>query len=229
MAIFKSQLLTQASGSVGGITFSHNAGGNYIRARAIPTDPNSPQQQAVRAVFGNLAIAWETALIQSQREAWETYAANVPILNALGDQIFISGLNHYIRSNTPRVQAGVARIDVAPTVFNLGDFSNPSFAYDSAASEIDTTFTVADDWVNEDGAFAFIYGSRQKNETINFHKGPYRFAGTIIGSVGSPETSPSSIAAPFPCAVGNRCFNRFQVSRADGRLSLDFRGFGLGA
>jgi len=41
---FKSPILSQASGSIAGITFSHNRGGMYVRARAVPTNPGSPQQ-----------------------------------------------------------------------------------------------------------------------------------------------------------------------------------------
>lgn len=227
--IFTSQILAATSGSLGGVTFSHNAGGPYTRIRAIPVDPNTPQQQTVRATFGNLAIAWSTILTDAQRDAWNTYASNVPILNALGQQIFIAGLAMYIRSNTPRVQNGNQRIDDGPTDFTLGEFTNPSFGYDAAASEIDVTFTNTDAWANEDDAFAYVYGSRQQNPTINFFKGPYRLAGVITGDAITPPTSPAAITAPFPAAAGNRSFVRFRVSRADGRLSLPFRGFGLSA
>jgi hypothetical protein len=226
---FKSQLVTQVSGSIGGTTFAHNRGGMYQRARSIPTDPNSPLQQTVRSIFGSLAILWQTTLSSAQRDAWDTYGANVPVLDAFGDQIFLTGFNHYIRSNTPRVQAATARVDDGPTAFNLGQFTNPAFSYDSTASEVDTTFTDTDAWANEDDAHAILYASRQQSDTINFFKGPYRLMSTINGDAITPPTSPAADAAPFPCAVGNRCFVRWQVSRADGRLSLPFRQFGLGA
>lgn len=227
--IFKSQFLQQASGSLGGVTYSHNRGGMYTRQRSIPTNPNSPQQQAVRAIFGSLSILWQSTLTSAQRSAWTDYAAVISWLNALGDGITLTGQQMYVRCNTPRIQAGLARVDDGPTVGNLGDYTNPSFAYDSANSEMDVTFDNTDSWANEDDSAMLIYTSRQRAPTINFFKGPYQLAGIIAGDSVTPPTSPAAIAAPFVCAAGNRCFARAIVTRADGRLSEPFRGYGLGA
>ena len=41
--LFKSAAFTQASGSVGGLTFAHNRGGMYTRARSIPVNPKTQQ------------------------------------------------------------------------------------------------------------------------------------------------------------------------------------------
>jgi len=222
--IFTSPIISAGSGSVAGLTFSHNAGGMYVRARAIPTDPNSPEQQAVKALVGNLAGLWNSLLTSVQRDAWNVYAANVPLLNPLGQQRNVSGIAMYIRSNTARLQGTLARVDDAPTVFTLGDFTNPSFGFDATADEVDVTFTAADAWANEDAAAMLVYASRPQNDSINFFKGPYRFAGEILGDAITPPTSPAAIAAPFPASAGQRVFERIVVVRADGRVSLDFRG-----
>lgn len=226
--IFKSAILTSGSGSLGGITASRNKGGLYLRARAIPTNPNSPQQALVRSILNFLSNRWGDVLAPSQRDAWETYAENVPVLNALGDPIQITGLNHYVRSWVPGLQAGVVLVDDAPTIFDLGLFTAPTFSFDSPAQEMDVSFAITDDWVNEDLAVMIISLARQQNTSINFFKGPYRFANTIDGDATTPPTSPVAIAAPFPCAVGNRCFAFARVLRADGRLSMPFRDFGIG-
>lgn len=226
---FKSQILQQASGSVGGLTYSHNAGGMYTRQRSIPTDPATPQQSTVRGLMAQLANLWVNTLTAAQRAAWDVYAANVPVLNVFGDPIFISGLNHYVRSNVPILQAAGPRVDDGPAIYDLGDYTNPSFGIDATADEVDVTFTEADDWVDEDDAYMIIWCSRPQNPSINFFKGPYRFAGVIAGDSVTPPTSPAAIALPFVAAVGQRIFVRANVARADGRLSTPFRGFGLGA
>lgn len=227
--IFTSQVLTAASGSIGGVTYSHNRGGMYQRARAIPTNPNSPEQMAVRNIFGGLADHWGNTLTAAQRTAWDTYATFISWLNKLGQSTSLTGFNMYIRSNTPRIQAGLARVDDAPITATIGEFTNPTFAYDSGADEIDVTFDNTDGWANEDDAAMLVYTSRQQAPTINYFKGPYQLAGIIAGDAMTPPTSPASISAPFVCAAGNRCFTKVAVSRADGRLSLPFRGFGVGA
>lgn len=227
---FRPLLGTDLSGSVGGITASHNAGGPYFRNRAIPTNPNTPFQQAVRGFMATLTSRWNNNLSVPQRAGWDLYALNVPIPDTLGEPRNIGGLAQYVRSNVPRLQTTLARVDDAPIVFNLGEFTNPTFdTFDAAAETFDVNFTEADEWVGEANAGMIVYSGRPKNATVNFFKGPYRFAATLLGSVGSPPTTPATITAAFVFGVGNNVFVNMRISRPDGRLSLPFRGFGLGA
>ena len=109
--LFKSALITQASGSIGGMTASRNKGGAYFRARALPTNPNTPEQQAVRGYLGTLANLWTNVLTPANRVLWDFYAFNVPVINAVGDSIQLTGQQMYIRANVPRLQAGLPRVD----------------------------------------------------------------------------------------------------------------------
>lgn len=223
---FKSSLLAQASGSVGGSTYSHNKGGMYIRNRSIPTNPNTTYQQAIRSIVGQLTDLWLTTLTAAQRAAWDAYAAAVPILDSLGESRAVTGLNMYVRSNTPRLQAALPRVDDGPTIQNLGDYTAPAIASVAAAADTaDVSFTNTDDWANEDDAALLAYFSRPKSASINFFKGPYRYADKVDGDSVTPPTSPATIALPFPVEVGHRVFGRLQVSRADGRLSQPTRLF----
>jgi hypothetical protein len=221
---FKSSMVTQASGSVGGLTYSHNRGGMYIRSRATPTNPGSAFQAAVRAFVATLTSAWNDTLTAAQRAAWDTYAENVPMTDSLGEPRNIGGLGHYVRSNVPRLQAGLDRVDDGPTTYNLGEFTAPSFGTISAAGgTAAVNFDTGDDWVDEDDAGMLILLSRGQNPGVNYFKGPYRFTDSIDGDSGTPPTSPASLTAPFALAVGQKLFGQARVSRADGRLSLPFR------
>lgn len=227
--LFKSALVTQASGSVGGVTASHNAGGMYLRARTIPTDPSTAQQIKIRNFVASLANKWSSALSDAQRAAWQVYAANVPLLNPLGDQILVSGINQYTRSNVARLQATMSRVDDAPVIYNTGDFTDPTIGFDATADEVDVTFTNTDDWANEDDSAMLVWASRPQNRTINFFKGPYQLAGAIDGDSVTPPTSPAAISAPFPAAVGQKVFVIIKVVRADGRVSYGFRSVAIAA
>lgn len=220
---FKSPIITQASGSLGGSTYSRNKGGMYIRSRAIPTNPGSTFQSAVRAVFAELTNAWIDELSEAQRLVWQGYANNVQLIDKLGDPTNVTGLNMYVRSNVPRLQAGLPRVDTGPIVYDLGNFTAPQFAIDTANDEVDVTFTAADAWANEDDASMLVFASRPQNVTINYFKGPYRLAGMIDGDSTTPPTSPAAISLPFAVEAGQRIFTRVAVSRADGRLSYPFR------
>jgi len=226
--LIKSAILTQGSGSLGGLTASHNRGGLYLRARTIPTNPNTPAQQEVRGFMSTLTSLWANTLTPAERTAWDTYAAAVPVINALGDPIILSGLNHYVRSNVPRLQGGMPRVDTGPTIFNLGDFTQPSgITGDGTADELDVAFDNTDDWANEDDAAMLIYGSRDQGLTINFFKGPYRYAGPILGNGTTPPTSPAAVSSAFVLTAGSNVHSKVIVSRADGRLSAPFRAVGL--
>ncbi len=220
---FKSHVFAQASGSIAGTTYSHNRGGMYVRARATPTNPGSPFQVAIRGWVAALTSAWVSTLTEAQRVAWDLYAEVVPLLDSLGEPRNVGGLGMYIRSNVPRLQAGMTRVDDGPIVYSLPTFTPPAIdSVDAADDEVDVSFTDTDAWAIEVGGFLSVLCSRPQNASINYFKGPYRFGDSIDGAV-VPPTSPASIALPFPVAADQQIFVQLRVGRADGRLSLPFR------
>lgn len=210
-------------GSVGNYTFSRNRFGPYIRTRAIPVNPNTPNQQLVKAFMAAIATGWTTGLTQVQRDAWATYAANVPRPQVGGGSIFLTGLNMFIRSNVSRGQQFLAPVFDAPTEFNVGDFSAPQGGITGGTQIISVTFTEADDWVSEDGAAMMIWAGRPQGTGVNFFKGPYQVAGIIAGNLAIPPTSPNAVALPFLIPAGTRAYFRATVTRADGRLADDVK------
>jgi hypothetical protein len=222
---FKSPLLSQASGSLAGNTFSRNKGGMYIRARATPTNPNSTFQAAVRALMSQLSTVWSSVMTQVQRDAWDLYAANTPLVDTLGESRPVTGLNMFTRFNVPALQSGLiatAKL-AAPAIFNLGDYTAPAIDdINVGDQEIDISFDNTDDWAKAAGNALLIYVSRPMNPSINFFKGPYRYAGKVVGAATAP-TSPASIPLPFVVAAGQKLFIKASVARSDGRMSSPFR------
>lgn len=224
---FKSQVYTQASGSVGGVTYSRNAGGLYTRSRAIPTNPNTPAQQQVKAILSDLAQAWSNILTAAQRAAWEAYAAAVPLRDTLGEERPVSGLAMYIRCNVPRINAGLARVDNGPTVNTLCGLTAPTIVSITAATAIASiAFTNTNEWASLVGGALLVFASQPQGVGVNFFKGPFRYAGRVNGAVVAP-TSPAAITLPFPITAGKRVFLRFVATAADGRLSADLIRFQL--
>lgn len=229
MALYKSHLVTQASGSVGGTTYAHTGSGLYMRARSIPVNPNTGNQLEVRAAMTNLVNAWTNILTPAQRNAWDLYGANVPVTNALGDTINLSGQNWYIACNVPRLQAvsklgtTIARVNAAPVIFDRGDFTTPVPTID-VSSGISTAYTNTDTWAAAVENVLLIYEGRPANASRNYFKGPFRLIDSVEGAVvppTSPEvTTPAEVAARgFVYAAGQNVWTKFVVSRADGRLS----------
>lgn len=215
-----SALVTKASGSIGGMTGSHNRGGMYLRARTTPSNPSSPAQQAVRANLGGLVALWTQTLTTPQRDAWNAYALANPIVDSLGASRNIGGLGWYIRSNGARIQAGITRVDAAPVINGPVALTPPTIASITPPTTATIAFNNADAWATTVGGALLIYVGRPQSATINSFKGPFRFTDKVLGAV-SPPTSPKTIVLPFPVATGQRLFARLLAVSADGRVSTD--------
>lgn len=215
--------LSRMSGKMGGVVHAHNKGGQYMRAGATPTNPNTVQQQVVRDAMQLLSTRWVDVLTLVQRTAWETYAANVPLSNRLGYSRNSPGLAMYCRSNISRIQASAAVVDAAPVVWDTGTFTAPAIVVAHAATTASVAFTTTDAWANEVGGYMFLYASRPQNPTINFFNGPYRYSGKISGAA-TPPTSPFTLTLPFVAGpAGSKVFFKAVASRADGRLASPFQ------
>lgn len=219
--LFKSALVTQVSGSIGGLVGSHNKGGYYFRARAVPTDPATTPQEVVRAAVAYLSNRWVNDLTQAQRSGWDQYASQVTITNPLGDEREISGMNHYIRSNVPRIQSTLLPIvDDAPSLFSLAGFTEISSPTANASTNgVAFAFNNADTWANTDDSGMIVWISRPQNPSIQYFKGPYQFATFVPGNSTTPPESPAAAISNFPFIAGQKIFWRVAVSLDDGRYS----------
>ncbi len=206
-----------ASGSVGAVTLSHNKGGSYMRTRKIPTNPSSAAQVLARNRMADLTNRWLNTLTDLQRTDWETYAANVPVNNRIGQQIFLTGINWYVASNSLRNQAGLSRSDDAPATFNLAAFTIIDLTASEALQTISVAHTIIDDWLDDDGAL-LCWVTRPQNPTVNYNNLPYRFGDASLGNTAVPPVSPFSVPAPFPFALGQRLFVKLNVCNPDARI-----------
>lgn len=225
------------SGSVGGLTASHNKGGAYFRRRSVPTDPGSPFQVNVRSVLASLAEYWRNTLTAAERVAWDTYAANVSWIDTLGQTMFLSGINHFVRSNVPRLQnniffgegydafsAATALVEAAPTTFNLGDAAVVSVLdLEVGGGESNLSVGVGTRPATSD---LLVYASAPQDPSINFFKGPYVMVGSLAGvavttvsaNLASSDITPYATRYAAP-AVGQRVFGFVRVTQDDGRLT----------
>lgn len=229
------------SGSLGGLTASHNKGGQYLRRRSVPTNPNTARQQAVRAAFGGLVQEWTTTLTEAEREAWRVYAANTPVTNLLGQSILLTGQQWFIASNTPRLQLANAGLTVvgdgqqntAPSTYNTGvpAASITTFTVDDTGPQVDIAGDLAG--VASGDALVQIYISVPVNAGRKFFKGPWQLAGaTAISGAASSfafSADPTSVldwaASYIPTAADDGKFFSIRVVIVydDGRVSQAFQ------
>lgn len=229
--IFKSEHMTQASGSIAGVTYSRAKGGTlYRRARAIPVNPQTNNQTQVRDAMTQLVNRWITTLTPAQRTGWNLYGQNTLVTNKLGDAVARSGQNWYIACNVPRVQedtklsGGLSIIDDAPAEFDRGDFTTPSISSIDTTLGITLAYTNTDDWANGQEGALLVFMGRPRNPSRLFFKGPYALVGSVIGDP-TPPTSPlvinpaTTASRAFPLVVGQAVDIVVAVTQTDGRIS----------
>lgn len=214
----------QASGSMRSDTWSHNRFGMYVRNRTTPVNPNTARQVTVRSALTSLTVRWSQTLTAANRTAWNLYAASVVMKNKLGQDVLLTGFNHYLRSNVPRIQAGIAVVDAGPTIFELPD-ADPTFAISAseATQTIDFTFDNTLPWAAEVGSYMFKFEGSPQNPQRNFFGGPWRYLGNIDGAVVPPSSPDSETPIPFVVTELQRLWCYARIARLDGRISEPFR------
>lgn len=215
--------IVQMSGSIAGNTFARNRYGNYVRARTKPTNPSSDRQIKMRSILSTLTTRWNQTLSAAARTAWNLYATSVAMTNKLGETVFLSGFNHYIRSNSPVGDIGNAYIDAGPTNFTLPSTDG---AFAATVSEATQTFSIAfddgADWCSEDKAGIYILQGLPQNSQRNFFKGPWRGRTAKMGNSIAPITSPQDFQAIVTVTEDQKVWLQARIMRADGRLSGTF-------
>ena len=207
-------LAAQISGSIGGLTFARNKGGDYCRNRTVPVAPQTILQLNARAAFGALSARWGSVLTAAQRSSWDAYAAAVPLVNPLGESISVSGQNMYIRGNMIHLLGSLSPVDNAPFTNTLGP-AVADFEFTATGStsllEITSFSSPADPADN-----VLIQQSGPQNTSVNFYKGPWR-----IVAVKTVATILATYPAPYPILGGQLTFLRMSVLTPDGRLGQD--------
>lgn len=216
--------IIQMAGSIAGNVYGRNRYGNYARARTVPTNPNTPGQQQVRAAIAWLVEHWASTLTPAQRTAWNLYADSVNMLNRLGEVVHLSGFNHFVRSNAIRKRHADTVIVAGPTTFDVPEH-DPLFAFTSSAATQNLTVVYDDteEWCDISDAHLYIFVGKPMNPQRNFFAGPWKFGDAIDGDVSTPPSSPATVASPFAIVEGQALWIYGRISLADGRLSEAFR------
>lgn len=228
MALIASQLITAASGSVGGITFSHNTGGMYVRGRATPTNPATARQTAVRTALGAANQSWDLDLTDTQQNDWNTYGKNTPVTNALGATVHRSGHAMYTRQYVPCVQTGFSPSFDAPIVFNTGSpvVSVTQFGIHTVTGVDHIAVTGSIATAETVDAQVILYLGRPQNKGRRFYKSPYQLAAFTPITAGDTGFSFSdlitALSSDYPFEAGMFVPFRLTVLYADGRYSQDF-------
>ncbi|PKO19979.1 hypothetical protein CVU37_00450 [candidate division BRC1 bacterium HGW-BRC1-1] len=96
------------------LVFYYRNGQTFARARVTPRNPDTIDQQKIRAYITAATRNWDE-LTAAQRSAWQDYAEAYFTVNSAGRAVTPQGLPIYVKANITRQILGLALTTSAPT------------------------------------------------------------------------------------------------------------------
>jgi hypothetical protein len=207
--------LGDLAGSMAGCTWSRNKGGDYIRARTTPTNPNTIKQTAARSILGTLSSAWGS-LTGAQRTAWGDWASLNPIVDSLGTSIVRSGQQAFVGLNARLLGAGAVLVATPPAVTGPADLVTATAVATAATGIVVVTYTVTP-------APAGLKLAFWATLPMPAGRNPNRKQARLIGYSAAAAASPQSFTVPYPAAAGQVSNAWVCVMDAAGQVSAGKR------
>lgn len=158
------------SGSIGGVTSSHNRAGQYQRSRRAPVSPTrTPKQSVARARFGAASALWQT-MPAALQNAWTAFAAGYPVVDALGQSITLTGQQYFVGIQSQLQAVGQPTNTAVPTNTTLFPIDTPVLYADGGGA-----FFVSVNSVNV-GDFNKVSCSPVLSNGVSFNKQFSQFA-----------------------------------------------------
>jgi hypothetical protein len=205
---FKSALITEASGKLGGAVASHNGTTQYFRKLTKPNNPRTSSQLTVRNNFTTNSQAWR-GLTDAQRAAWRSASINFPSKNKLGSTISLHGNNLFQRINNNLLNIAASTITTPPLPTAVTALTSITVAASATASTM--TMAFAPTPVPAGYAMVIQAAAPQSAGRSNVNS---KFRNIII--VAAAATTPENIYTAYTTkfgaiAVGERIFVRAKL------------------
>ena len=106
-------IVAEARGHVGGVVFSRNTGGAYVRQKVSPVQPRTPAQLNQRSRMTEISKVWGT-LTEAQRSAWKAFSLDFRKKDVLGLQKQRSAQQMFMFCNLALSSVGLPGINNPP-------------------------------------------------------------------------------------------------------------------
>ena len=220
-------IVSEIRGKIAATVFARNKGGQVIRNRITPINRRSVGQSSQRQLLAALAAQWR-GLTQAQRDSWNAAAPNFPQSDNLGQTIYLSGEQLYVRCNANLVLIGQSQITTAPapTSFATLAFTSLTATADDQAISLAFTPTVPTGYNLVVRATAPLSAGKDFVSPSAF-----RFITNLAAAATSPADLATVYANVFGSIVngtGQKIFiEMFLVEIASGLAGQKVRGFGV--
>lgn len=200
--------LAEARGKLAGTVFSKNRGGNYVRTKVTPVNPQSVDQVAQRNRLTSFAQNFR-ALTASQIAAWNTAVSNFTSTDIFGDIKTPAGINLYNKLNMNLDLAGQAAITVPPLPTGADPVVLDSLVSDVSSSLFTIDATIA---AVPAGHSLIVEATPQLSQGKSFVKSEFRVIEVVAAATAFPYLAGASYIAKFGAPVaGQKVFCRVKT------------------
>lgn len=218
---YRGFIVGAASGALGSAVASHNKGGQYLRARVVPSGRiPSVFQGVIRNAIRSVTNLWQ-GLSQPERDTWNVYAANVFTVDALGQSIQLSGFNWFTGYNVICSQIGLTPSSGGSATFDRGgiDLAGTTFTAAGTLGTLTLGTGLAGQGLTVNDALA-VYAGRDYSPGRGKYFGSFQLTEVVSGSVSSPIIV---LDLPFPHESSNKMDCQVVTVRGDGRYTTPSR------
>lgn len=218
-----SALISEMRNKLNGSVFSRNRGGNYLRNKVTPLNPQTAAQVAARALLTQFSQGWR-ALTDAQRQAWSAAVANWSTTDVFGDVINPTGNTLYTRLNINIANAGGSAISTPPTPIGVEALTDLSIDAAVTGDTFDVTFAPTP--VPADHAL-YVESTPMLSTGISNANSKFRAIGVQAAAATSPADMFAAQTAKFGALIeGQKVFVRAKLIRlSTGEVSQRLVGF----
>ena len=206
--------MTDASGKLGGQVFAKNRGGNYVRTKVTPSNPQSVAQMAVRGIFASISSRW-SALTEAQRATFNNFVSSYAKTDIFGDLRNPSGKSLFQRLNQNLLISGQAEIDVcvSPLEVPFANVTNATFGIGSGELLVQTEGITT-------GAKLVLWATPKLSKGTTFVKNQLRQVSVVQGGSAVEIEAGVAYTTKFGTpAVGDNIYVGVKVINANGQAS----------
>lgn len=133
-------MMVDARGKLGGHVFSKNRAGAYVRSKVTPSNPQTADQVAQRALLASASQSWR-GLTEVERLAWNGAVANYATTNVFGDIVNPTGATLHTRLNINVALVGGAPITTPPLPVGIVSPAGLTITPDATGGSFEVAWT----------------------------------------------------------------------------------------
>jgi len=220
-------IVSEIRNKIAATVFTKNKAGASIRNRVTPINRRSPNQTNRRQILASLSAQWR-GLTQAERNSWNNAGPSYPQTDNLGQTIFLTGEQLFVRCNANLLLIGQPQVTSAPTPtsFDVLSFTSLTATADDGVLSLAFTPTVPAGYEMVVRATAPVSPGKSFIADSAFR---------FIKSISPAATSPQAISAEYANVFGSienaadqKVFvEMFLVEQSSGLAGIAVRGFGV--